>query len=363
MRCSPAIEVSAQEVNFARGYSSRHPRKGWSSRHARDLLVSLCRMQKSVMSFKHRTGWVTLTQTLCQTPDMRDHASGLEHHILHHRLDTIAFGGMTQRRINLVLCVLANQRQQICHHGRALGQPTVGIGLELPMKLLIRGVITVRGNHLTASELLWLRFCATLQYRLGQQQGASVLINVALGESIDPPARIGSSPHNAQHHTNLPDAFTFVQINQVEGTVHDAARNNFAIATTAKQHLIHLGCQIKLGHCVSFHAWPQSRSRWSCAKTQCAHKQCVTPEALDSVKVALSRSQHSNVAFENFTIGHVSAHGNLSTNQFSTLTRLRHLPKKTSPTRALRSQAGVLIKKSDMFGPACGENRTCRLSR
>ena len=44
------------------------------------------------MALKHRKGGVTRTQTQCPLSGMRNHSRGLEHQLLHYRLDARAFG-------------------------------------------------------------------------------------------------------------------------------------------------------------------------------------------------------------------------------------------------------------------------------
>ena len=83
-----------------------------------DGVASLFSAQLSVMALKHRKGWVALTQTQYPTPGMRNHTSGLEHQLLHHRLDATTLGLVAQRCIGLVEGVLSNQAQQIHRHRR-----------------------------------------------------------------------------------------------------------------------------------------------------------------------------------------------------------------------------------------------------
>ena len=142
--------------------------------------ASLRSAQLNVMTPKHRKGRVTLTQAQYPTTCMRDHSRSLEHQLLHHRLDATAFGLVAHRCIRFVQSVLSNQTQQIHRHCRQLAHQIVGteltrgqalqihIGLELQMKLLMRGVVTIQRNHFRGNKFLWQCCRPSLQHILGQ---------------------------------------------------------------------------------------------------------------------------------------------------------------------------------------------------
>ena len=173
------------------------------------------------MSLKHRKASVTLTQTQDPAPGMADHAGRLEHQLLHHRLDAPALGCVSHRRVGLCQSVLPNQAQQIHRHCGELADQIVGvklsarqalqihIGLELRVKLLMRGVITVQLNHLSRTERLGQRRRPAFQSVLRQQQWVAMLVNAALSQAVDPARRVGLTADAVQRQRFLPQAFAF----------------------------------------------------------------------------------------------------------------------------------------------------------
>ena len=236
--CALSTGIFAAGANFVRAYSCLGPADTIDFQW-RDIFGGtawLRCVEFSVMPLKHRKGRVTLTQTQDPAPGMMNHARGLEHQLLHHRLDTSTLGLVAHRRIGLVQGVLSNQAQQVHRHCGQLAHQIVGIelargqtlqvhiGLELRMmtwgfaKLLMRGVIAVKGNHLSTAKLLWQSGSPALQYVLGQQQDIAVLIDGALGQSIDPARRIGIAAHPIKRQRFLPQAFALTHCVLVSAT-------------------------------------------------------------------------------------------------------------------------------------------------
>src|SRR5690606_27995171 len=56
--------------------------------------VSLWSSELPVMALKHHKATVALPQAQYPAPGMLDHAGGLKHHLLHHRLDASALGNV-----------------------------------------------------------------------------------------------------------------------------------------------------------------------------------------------------------------------------------------------------------------------------
>ena len=175
--------------------------------------------QLPVVPLKHRKAPVTLTQTQDPAPSMADHAGRLEHQLLHHRLDAPALGCVAHWRVGLCQCVLPNQAQQIHRHRGELANQIVGvklsarqalqihIGLELRVKLLMRGVITVQLNHLGRTERLGQRRRPALQGVLRQQQCVAMLVGAALSQAVNPAHRAGLAADAVQRQRFLPQAF------------------------------------------------------------------------------------------------------------------------------------------------------------
>jgi hypothetical protein len=110
------------------------------------------RIELAPVTLKHRKRTVIGPQAQHPLAGMVDHASGLEHQLLHHRANSSSLRCVTHRRIGLMQRVLAHQAQQVHRHRRqcahqivrvelARGQPgEIHVGLELRVKLLMRAV-------------------------------------------------------------------------------------------------------------------------------------------------------------------------------------------------------------------------------
>lgn len=125
-------------------------------------LAALGRLELRVCALKHRKARVAARYAQRPAPGVADDACGLEHHLLHHRLDPAAQRVLSQRAVALVQCVLPHDAQQVhryssqrTHHvvggELARGQTVqVHVGLELGVELLVRGVVPVQRDHLLA---------------------------------------------------------------------------------------------------------------------------------------------------------------------------------------------------------------------
>lgn len=143
-----------------------------------DWTKPLCRFELPAVALKHSKATVIPNSA----PSMLDHASSLEHHLVHDRPETTAFGRMSHRGIRFIKRVLPNHAQQVHRQSCKLAHQGVGVklargqslqvhvGLELRMKLLMREVIVIQGNDVSRAELGWQRGRPTFQYVLGQQQ-------------------------------------------------------------------------------------------------------------------------------------------------------------------------------------------------
>ncbi len=186
------------------------------------------------MPVKHRKATVVRAQAEHPTPSMADHAGGFEHHLVQHRLDTPALGRVAHGRIGLVQGVLSNQAQQV-HGDRteptdqiigvklATGQALqVHIGLELGVKLLVRGVVGVQRNDVFRLKALGQRRRPAVEHIFGQQQSIAVLVDRALGQAVNAPGRIRWVADIDQIEPILPDALAFARAQRLPGIVRIA---------------------------------------------------------------------------------------------------------------------------------------------
>ena len=188
----------------------------------------------SVMPVKHRKAAVARAQAEHPTPGMADYAGRLVHHLLQHRSDTPALGRMAHGRIGLVQGVLSNQAQQVHCHGSKPADQVIGvklaagqalqvhIGLELGVKLLVRGVVGVQRHDLGRAEPPGQRRGPALQHVLGQQQSIAVLVDRALGKPVNAPGRIRRVADIDQIKRVLPDAFALARAQRLPGNARIA---------------------------------------------------------------------------------------------------------------------------------------------
>lgn len=167
---------------------------------------------------KHLKRPIVAPQAQHQLAGMADHARGFAHQLLEHRFDAPALGFVAHRRERLVQSVLANQAQQIHRHRSQLAHQIVGVkfargqklqihvGLELRVKLLMRGVVTVQRYHLRRLKAGSQRGGPALQHVLGQEQRLAVLVDGALGQSVNAPRRTLFGAHTLQLQRLLPQA-------------------------------------------------------------------------------------------------------------------------------------------------------------
>lgn len=87
-----------------------------SARARRCVCLLSLGAQLSVQTLKHRLSTVVGTQPQHPAPRMLDHASGLEHQLLQHRLHAPSLGRVAHRRILAKECVLPDQAQDIHGH-------------------------------------------------------------------------------------------------------------------------------------------------------------------------------------------------------------------------------------------------------
>lgn len=138
--------------------AQRGPTLGRTSFALRDELF--------VQPLKHGVGTVIGTQSQDTAPRMLDHAPGLEHDLLHHRLHAPTLGCMAQWSVFANERVLPIKAQDVHRHrGQgadqevgvklATGQPLqVHVGLELRVKLLVRSVVFVQLDDVLYGEIL-----------------------------------------------------------------------------------------------------------------------------------------------------------------------------------------------------------------
>ena len=209
---------SGSGADFARVYPRPQYKKALAT--APPTLPSA---ESAVMALKHGIATVTLSQTKKPAPGVLDHSCGLEHQILHHRLDAPTLGKMAHRRIRLVQSVLPNQTQQVHRHCGQLAHQVVGvkfarrqtlqilIGLELRVQLLMRGVIAIQRNDVSRTEALRQCHRPTFKHVVGQQQSVAVFVYGALNQLVDAPGRVGIGADTGQFQALFPKALTLVK--------------------------------------------------------------------------------------------------------------------------------------------------------
>jgi len=311
----------------------------------------------SVVPLKHRKTPVTFTQTQDPAPGMADHAGRLEHQLLHHRLDAPALGFVAHRRVGLCQSVLPNQAQQIHRHCGELADQIVGvklsarqalqihISLELRVKLLMRGVITVQRNHLGRTERLGQRRRPALQGVLRPQQWVAMLVDTPFSQAVDPAHRIGLTVDAVQRQRFLPRqapqvhrkrAVTInagvsaadqlflgaavvhrkgIEIDRGVAASQGSKVDGLPVDAAAKQQLIHLRGQLKPRCRMRVHTLAQCRARGNSAQSQRTLEEGVVSKALDRIKVAFTQTQQGEIAFEDLTVGDPRAHGKLRIDQ------------------------------------------------
>ena len=126
---------------------------------------------------------------------MAKHASGLEHKFLHDRFDAPAFCRMAHGRVGAAQRMLTNQAQQIHGHRGQLANQIVGVELgrgqalkihvafELRVKLLMRGILAVKGSDVLSRKRLGQSCGPAFQNVLRQQQQRAAFLDGALGQA------------------------------------------------------------------------------------------------------------------------------------------------------------------------------------
>jgi len=167
---------------------------------------ALSRPELGARALKHRKARVAVRYAQDAAPGVADDACGLEHHLLHHRLDVPAQRGLAQRTVALVQRVLPHDAQQVHRRRRQRTHPVIGgelargqtvkvhVGLELGMKLLVRGVVAVQRDHLLVAHLWPQRGGPALQHVLGQEQRLALFVEGVLGEPVDAAQRTAAGP-------------------------------------------------------------------------------------------------------------------------------------------------------------------------
>lgn len=87
---------------------------------------SLRRLHLPERALKHRKARVATRYPQHPTPGVADDARGLEHHLLHHRLDATAQRRLSQWTVTLVQRVLPHDAQQVHRHRCERAHQVVG---------------------------------------------------------------------------------------------------------------------------------------------------------------------------------------------------------------------------------------------
>jgi hypothetical protein len=166
------------------------------------------RRELSVQTFKHRERAVIGTQSQDPAPHVFDHAP--------------PFGRMKQWHVFANQRILTYQAQGVHRHRSQSADQEVGvklaagqtlrvhIGLELRMKLLVRGVVFVQINDVLHRELLPQCRRPALNFVGVQLQRVTVLVDGALDQAQNPPRRIGLVANAFQLERVSPQAHAFV---------------------------------------------------------------------------------------------------------------------------------------------------------
>lgn len=156
------------------------------------------------------------------TPGVAHHAGGLVDHLLHHRLDAPPLGLVAHRRILAMQRMLTDQAQQVHRHSRrplqlradqivgaelARGQSLqTHVALKLRVKLLVRAMLGIQPNDPSGIDVHGQAGGPALQHVLGQQQRLAMLVDSALGQTIDAPHGLLPGIDTINLHKLLPHA-------------------------------------------------------------------------------------------------------------------------------------------------------------
>ncbi len=108
-----------------------------------------------VQSLEHDVVTVIGTQPQNPATGVLDHASSLEHDLLHHRLHAPALGCMAQGCVFADERILANQTQVVHRHRRHGANQKVGVKLATGQTLQIHVVLELRVELLVRSVVLY----------------------------------------------------------------------------------------------------------------------------------------------------------------------------------------------------------------
>ena len=341
-----------------------------------------------VQALKHRVGTVVRTQAQHPLPAMPDHASGLEHQFLQHRLHAPALGRVSQRRVCANECVLPHQAQDAPRRV-GLGAHALDLQHLAPQAHALALAQVAPGDagigHARGGNGLYWRFAwvplddaghfarqrsglsadffndglaaqarvsakqqrPRCQLRGHGQDALQVVFGLARRvlhtraqsqlQAVAQRAQVGRAACEAVHAlVSAPDAFLLgvgvVHHKGVPVQRHVAAGQDPEVHWPARiagrqQREVERIDQFEPGGRMGVHALAQGRARWHRGNPQCAAKELVATKGLDGFKIILALHQQAQVAFEDVAVGDgIASHRQLLVHACADVQALEVLP-------------------------------------